>query len=94
MFGFSLTKLLFTVAAVLAVWYGFKWVGRMQVQRNASAKEALQAKRRRAATAHAASPGPAAAMEAEEMIKCRTCGDYVPARAAVHCGRENCPYPG
>jgi hypothetical protein len=94
MFGFSLTKLLFTVAAVLAVWYGFKWVGRMQTQRDANAKAALHAKRRRASAPHAPPPGPAAAMEAEEMIKCPACGDYVSASAAVHCGRKDCPYPG
>ncbi len=90
MFGFSLTKLLFTIAAVLLVWHGFRWVGRLQERRDATAKEALHAKLRRAAARRPA----AAAMKAEEMVKCPACGDYVSARAAVRCGREDCPYPG
>ena len=92
MFGFSLTKLLFTAAVILAVWYGFKWVGRMQVKRNADAKEKLRAERGRASVRPR--PSPAAAMDAEDMVKCPACGDYVAARSMTHCGRDDCPYPG
>ena len=38
MFGFSLQKLLVLAAIVAAVWYGFKWVSRLQKQRDAEAK--------------------------------------------------------
>ncbi len=33
MFGFSLLKLLFTVAVVVIVWQGYKWFDRLQNQR-------------------------------------------------------------
>lgn len=39
MFGFSLAKLLVLAAIVAAVWYGFKWVTRMQRIREAEKKE-------------------------------------------------------
>jgi len=92
MFGFSISKLLFTVAIVLAIWYGFKWVGRMQVRRDAEAKERLHA-RRRGGPVNAPPPPNTAAMDAQEMVKCPACGDYVPAHGARHCGRDDCPYP-
>ncbi len=84
MFGFSLTKLLFTVAVVAAVWYGFKLYGRLEKARQA--KAALRA-------AHQGG-GPAAAVGAEEMERCAACGTYVAARGAAACGRDDCPYPG
>jgi len=39
MLGFSIQKLLFTVAAIFAVWYGFKWVGRMKKVREREGPE-------------------------------------------------------
>ncbi len=36
MFGLSLSKILLLVLVVAAVWYGFKWVKRMQVKRDAA----------------------------------------------------------
>ena len=39
MFGFSLTKLLVLAAIVAAVWYGFKWVTRMQRLREQAKEE-------------------------------------------------------
>ena len=81
MFGFSLTKLLFTAAVIAAVWYGYKWVGRVQSQRAAEGK--LDSNRPR--------PGPA---EAADMIRCPVCDSFVAASAAVSCGRQDCPYPG
>ena len=90
MFGFSLTKILFTVAAVLVVWYGFKWVSRIQAQRQAQAQEILRAASARRPTGRAETGSPAA----EDMARCRVCGDYVAAGAATACGRADCPYPG
>jgi hypothetical protein len=34
----------------------------------------------------------AAAIEAEDMIKCRTCGVYVTASGASNCGKPDCPW--
>jgi len=87
MFGFSLTKLLFTAFAIAVVWYGFKWMGRVQEQR-------IQRARAKPSQSPGAASPPPGAEEAEEMIKCPVCEAYVTARGAVSCGREGCPYPG
>jgi uncharacterized protein len=80
MFGFSLTKLLFTAAVIAAVWYGYKWIGRIQSMRAAENK--LRGNRPR--------PGPAAV---EDMIRCPACDSFV-AAGATSCGRGDCPYSG
>ena len=92
MFGFSLQKLIFTIAAIAAVWYAFKWIGRLQQTRDARAK--MQRKPRGAANATGPSVGSMGDDGVEEMVKCAVCGDYVAKTAAVNCGRTGCPYPG
>ena len=92
MFGFSLTKILFTVAVIIIVWQGYKWLGRMQTRRDAITREGARGKGRGGrATAPAASPFSA---DVEDMVECTVCGSFVPARGAVSCGRGECPYPG
>lgn len=86
MFGFSLTKLLFTIAVVIAVWQGFKWVGRVQALREAEA--------RRVKAPGPRSPADPPSADAEEMVKCPVCGVYVSDRGMASCGRPDCPYPG
>ncbi len=88
MFGFSLQKLIFTALAIAAVWYGYKWLGRVQEIRAQRVKQERVKPRR--------SPGAPEvdAAGAEEMKKCPVCEAYVAARGAVSCGREGCPYPG
>ena len=81
MFGFSLTKLLFTAAVIAAVWYGYKWIGRIQSMR--AAEDKLGGNQPRS--------GPPAV---EDMIRCPVCDSFVAAPAAASCGREDCPYPG
>ncbi len=90
MLGFSIQKLLFTAAVVVAVWYGFKWVGRMK-----EVREREREKLRRQAGKDA--PGDAqgdASGDTEEMVECPVCGAFVAAQAPKSCGREDCPYPG
>jgi hypothetical protein len=89
MLGFSIQKLLFTIAVCVAVWYGFKWVGRMQVKRDAQAK----AKLRRQASGDSSSAS-GAIDDAEEMVECDVCGAFVAVRGAKSCGLDDCPYPG
>ena len=89
MFGFSIQKLLFTVAVITAVWYGFKWVGRMKKVRERDARDRL---RRQAGTGGGGGTGSTG--DAEEMVECRTCGAFVATAAAKSCGKEECPYPG
>ena len=93
MLGFSIQKLLFTIAVVVAVWYGFKWVSRMQVKRDAQAKAKL---RRQASGDTSGNLGAASGTtdDVEEMVECAPCGAFVAARGAKSCGREDCPYFG
>jgi uncharacterized protein len=92
MLGFSIQKLLFTVAVVVAVWYGFKWVGRMKVIREKEAKDKL----RRGAGGSGGGAGSAdsssATGDAEEMVECAVCGAFVAVQGAKDCGKDNCPY--
>ncbi len=89
MFGFSISKLVFTVLAVAAVWYGFKWVHRVQEIRRREAAARVHQEGRRSPTG-----APAGASAAEDMVKCPACGDYVPERGMKNCGRADCSYPG
>ncbi len=90
MFGFSIQKLLFTVAVVLAVWYGFKWVGRMKVIREKEAKERL----RRDSGGFGGGGASSVSGDAEDMVECALCGAFVPIQGAKDCGRGDCPYGG
>ena len=99
MFGFSLQKLLVLAAIVLAVWYGFKWVSRLQEARDAGARVPPRKRRwpgdvrgafRGAFRGGGKAPEPQDA--AEELTPCRVCDAYVAARGASHCGRADCPY--
>jgi len=85
MFGFSITKLLFTGIAVFLIWNGFKWYTRMQENRD------LGTRKRPAAQA---ASNRTAQVDAEEMIKCPVCETYVSSTSAVSCGKSGCPYPG
>ncbi len=86
----TLPKILFTLAVIIIVWQGYKWLGRMQTRRNAIARETARGSGRGGrATAAAAAPA-----EVEDMVECTVCGAFVPARGAVACGRGECPYPG
>ena len=77
MFGGPFGKLLVIAVVIAVVWYGYKYINRVNAIR-----EEL---RRRA-------PKPGGrALEAEDMTKCRVCGAYVTAQAR-NCGRADCPY--
>lgn len=85
MFGLpSFTKLLVLAAIILVVWYGFRFIGRLDAQRKLQAKQEARA----SGTASRSSAVP----DAEEMIACPACRAYVPARHSSNCGRADCPY--
>ncbi len=86
MLGFSLTKLLFTIAVVFIIWNGFKWYARMQMMGNRDDDDRLH---------RSAKPGTGSRSEpiTEKMVKCSTCGAYVTSRGASSCGRDDCPHP-
>lgn len=77
MLGGPLGKLLVLVVVIAAIWYGVKYIARINQIR--------EQQRRRA-------PRPGGrSLKAEDMSKCRACGAYVTADAR-NCGRADCPY--
>ncbi len=83
MFGFGITKLLVLAAIIGAVWYGFKWMGRVE-----------KVRRRKVKRDSGGGNGRSEGVEGpEEMIACGVCGVYVAAQGAQSCGRGDCPYP-
>jgi hypothetical protein len=83
MFSFpSIGKVVVLIAIVLAVWYGFKFIGQLDRQRKELA-------RRQNGGAKPSRSGRAS--EAEEMVRCRTCGTYIPASGGASCGKVGCP---
>jgi len=86
MFGFpSLNKLLVLIVIVMAVWYGFKFIGELDRLR----KQALRQQQGRGKARGSRAEG---ALQAEDMVKCRACGTYMPSTGATSCGKPNCPY--
>lgn len=89
MFGIpSLQKLLVLAAVIALVWYGFKFVGRLQDQRRAEGGLRGRAPRRSKRRA-AAEPR---VQDAEDMVVCPVCQAYVQARGPTRCDRSDCPY--
>lgn len=84
MFGFSITKLIFTVVVVFAVWQAFKYFNRLQDTRE---------KRARMHDKAAKSQNDAPPPGVEDMVQCSVCGSYV-ARGSQPCGQEGCPFKG
>jgi hypothetical protein len=83
MFGFSPTKILFTVILIAAVWYGFKIIGRIGAGKGAADEQV---------TKKDASAQEKKDASAQDMKKCPVCDAYVSAAAPANCGREDCPY--
>ncbi len=88
MFGFSLQKLMLLAAIIGAVWYGFKFISRLQEARELEAKNGSS----RMSKSRRRGPAKSPESEAEAMIECPVCKTYVAARGAGNCGRADCPY--
>lgn len=84
MFGLSLPKFLLLALIIAVVWFGFRYVSRVDAIRRAVREEVKRRQRPR---------GPAS-IEAEDLVKCAQCGAYVAARGASSCGRKDCPWGG
>lgn len=80
MFGFSLGKILVLALIVAAVWFGFKWIGRMNSLSQARKSDKV------------GKQGARPLEDAEQMINCPVCDAFVVATGAQSCGREDCPY--
>ena len=78
MFGFSLPKILVLVLIVGAIWYGYKWIGRINQGKDEKAK--LRE------TPSGDGDG------SRDLVECTACGAYGPA-GIEKCpeGRADCP---
>ncbi|MBL8671510.1 MAG: hypothetical protein JNK11_12715 [Alphaproteobacteria bacterium] len=81
--GISLGKLLILAAVIVAIVYGVKLLRRRQE---------LKEERERPSKVRSESSAQAPAAEAEEMVACARCGEYVAKRGAKGCGRASCPF--
>jgi len=79
-------KLVLLIVFILVIWYGFKYVNRVEEIRQSLKRAA------RAAAARSQARRGAPAIKAEDMVKCHACGVYVTASGASNCGRADCPW--
>ena len=80
MLGFSPGKLLVFILLIAVVWFGFRFVNRVEQIRRGVREEL---KRRQQ---------PPRRLQAEDLVKCAVCGVYVSAHGAVACDRADCPW--
>ncbi len=72
MFGFSLSKVLFTVIAIAVVWYGFKLLNRPRDRGDD----------------RVSGRAPKPVEKFQEMRECPACGTFVPAGTRCDCGGD------
>jgi hypothetical protein len=75
------SKLLTLILLIAVVWFGYRYVVRVNAR--------MQAKRK-LETQESGLPRPRP--NAEDMIRCPACNVYVSATKATSCGRPDCPY--
>lgn len=93
MFGLSLSKLIVLVAVVAAVWYGFKYISRLQrveEGRRRTGERSMGERLRKAMRQKTGKPGEPEHVEDTE--KCPVCSAYVSVEGVSNCGRPGCPY--
>ncbi len=89
MFGLpSIQKLIVLAAIVAAVWYGFKFLGRLQEQRKAEAK-LHEGKGAKPARKSAAPKDGGKGGEVEDLVQCPSCGAYIQAGSRCDCGHKS-----
>jgi len=82
-------KLIVLAIVVAAVWYGFRFLGRLQAQRKAEAKLREQGGGKPAQKAGAKSgEARSAGSDIEDLVACPSCGSYVRAGGTCSCGRK------
>ena len=80
MFGLSIMKILFTIAVVVVIWQGFKWLKRRE---NVAAVNANKPLNRESASARD---------DAEELVPCPDCGAYIASGSDHRCTHLSCPF--
>jgi hypothetical protein len=79
-------KFLLTVAVVLLIWFGFKYLSRLAELKHGG-KGAVPRQPRVDAP-----PRRDEADGVQDMVRCPSCSTWQPARATRPCGRADCPY--
>jgi uncharacterized protein len=82
MFGFGFGKLAVLIGIVVAVWYGFKLVGRLDQARKQQQRGGNPTRR----------DSGGKVPEVEDTVQCPVCKAYVVAKSAGPCDRPDCPY--
>ena len=89
---FTIQKLIVLAAVVAAVWYGFKFLGRLQETRKAEAKlregKAAKPARKPGESKKDPAAGPDAGGQVEDLVQCPSCGAYVRAGSTCNCGHK------
>lgn len=91
MFGIGFQKLLLLAAIIVAVWYGFKYLGRInriEKGERRHGERSMGERLRKAAKAK----GKGKTTEVEDTEKCPACGVYFTVESGHNCGKPNCPY--
>lgn len=88
MFGLpSLQKLIVFAAVVAIVWYGFKFLGRLQATREAE-ERLREREAARPSRKSAGEPARERRDAVEDLVPCPNCGAYVRAGTTCSCGRK------
>ena len=88
----SLPKLILLIGIIVVVWYVFRFLGQVDRARQQAAREAAKAAAARGHRRTAGRESRGGVAQVEDMVKCRTCGAYVPVRNPSRCGRNDCPF--
>jgi hypothetical protein len=90
----SLPKLILLILLIAAVWYGFRFLGTVERARKQAERAMRQGAARQAAGRQGATRGGPGQdiSKAEDTVKCRVCGAYVPVRQPARCGRADCAF--
>lgn len=93
MFGIGFQKLLLLAVIIAVVWYGFKYLGRLNRVEKGERRhgERTMGERLRRA-AQEKTKGKAQKPAVEDTEKCPKCGVYFTVESGHHCGKEKCPY--
>ena len=83
MLGLSLTKILFTILVIVAVWRAFALLNRLQERQRQQAVEAARREREPSRGGRTSSPSGVV-----DMVQCPDCGAYVPRGRACGCKRR------
>jgi ribosomal protein L32 len=78
----SALKILFTIAVIVIVYWGFKYRWRMQDM----GKGVREARRKRAEAKGAS--GPPSTTSAQDLEQCPKCGSYIPAGSTCSCQKS------